>query len=220
MGPTMINGLPAHVLLVHIVVVFVPLASLLLILSAVWPTARRRLGVITPIVALVALASIPPTTNAGSWLIKRVDRSPQLSEHAHLADGLLPWVIGLFAVSVLLWIAFEKSQWLRWFTQRRQPEPEPALVGAHVGGDNTADNTGHNTSAETTSVVTGAVATQAAGSTPAMWLRASRMALVVLAVVVSVGSVVDVALIGDAGAQAAWHDGFSMNPLPRDSSGH
>jgi hypothetical protein len=212
----MINGLPAHVLLVHIVVVFVPLASLLLILSAVWPAARRRLGVVTPIVALVALASIPPTTNAGSWLIKRVDRTPQLSEHAHLADGLLPWVIGLFAVSVLLWIAFEKSQWLRRFSQRRQPGPEPALVGTHAGGDNTGDNT----DVEPGTVVAGETSTQASLSAPSSWLRASRMALVVLAVVVSVGSVVDVALIGDAGAQAAWHDGFSMNPLQPGSSGH
>ena len=206
MGPTMINGLPAHVLLVHIVVVFVPLASLLLILSAVWPSARRRLGVFTPIVALVALASIPPTTNAGSWLLKRVDRSPQLTEHAHLADGLLPWVAGLFVVSVLVWVAFEKPHWLR----RGASAPstsEPVLVGAQVSG---ADVGAH-------------AAQQAPRATvvaPPRWLTVARMVLVVLAVVVSVGSVVDVAIIGDAGAQAAWHDGFSTNPLPRTGTGH
>ena len=37
-----VNGLPAHVLLVHAVVVLVPLTSLLLVLVAVWPAARRR----------------------------------------------------------------------------------------------------------------------------------------------------------------------------------
>lgn len=204
MGPTIINGLPAHVFLVHIVVVFVPLASLLLLVSAFWPRARRKLGVVTPITALIALASIPPTTNAGSWLIKRVDRSPELSEHAQLADGLLPWVIGLFVVSALLWIVFEKSHWLR--RGQQQTPAEPALVGAAGGAD--ADAAAHR-APEPTRV-----------AEPRKGLRAARVTLVVLAVVVSAGSVVDVALIGDAGAQAAWHDGFSMNPLPRTGSGH
>ncbi|HEY4453122.1 MAG TPA: hypothetical protein VGN81_02320 [Pseudonocardiaceae bacterium] len=203
MGPTIINGLPAHVFLVHIVVVFVPLASLLLLLSALWPAARRKLGVITPITALIALAAIPPTTNAGDWLIQRVDRSPELSEHEHLADGLLPWVIGLFAVSVLVWIVFEKSHWLR----RDPAQAEPALVGATVGGDGESG-------------APRAPEPAPAATTPRRWLGAARIVLVVLAVVVSVGSVVDVALIGDAGAQAAWHDGFSMNPLPKTGSGH
>lgn len=205
----MINGLPAHVLLVHIVVVFVPLAALLLILSAVWPSARRRLGVITPIVALIALAAIPPTTNAGSWLLKRVDRSSQVTEHAQLADGLLPWVIGLFAVALLLWVVFEKSHWLR----RDKADiadkvtAEPALVGGHTGHE----DAGTHAAPEPAPSVALALPT---------WLRGARLVLVVLAVVVSVGSVVDVAIIGDAGAQAAWHDGFSMNPLPPGGSGH
>ncbi len=59
------NGLPVHILLIHLVVAGIPLAALLTVLSAVWPAARRRLGVITPIVALLALISIPITTAAG-----------------------------------------------------------------------------------------------------------------------------------------------------------
>ena len=47
-----VNGLPLHVLLVHFIVVGVPLAALLTVLSALWPAARRRLGIITPLVAL------------------------------------------------------------------------------------------------------------------------------------------------------------------------
>ena len=38
-----IDGLPTHVLIVHFVVVAVPLSALLLVASAVWPAARRRL---------------------------------------------------------------------------------------------------------------------------------------------------------------------------------
>ncbi|MFZ2177676.1 MAG: hypothetical protein WAW17_27340 [Rhodococcus sp. (in: high G+C Gram-positive bacteria)] len=37
------NGLPAHVLLVHFVVVLAPLTAILLILCALWPAARRRM---------------------------------------------------------------------------------------------------------------------------------------------------------------------------------
>ncbi|WP_233625292.1 hypothetical protein [Actinoplanes sp. ATCC 53533] len=39
-----VNGLPAHILLVHAIVVLLPLAALLLVLTAVWPAARRRLA--------------------------------------------------------------------------------------------------------------------------------------------------------------------------------
>lgn len=41
--PTTLNGLPAHILFVH-AVVLIPLAALLLVVSAVWPTARRKVG--------------------------------------------------------------------------------------------------------------------------------------------------------------------------------
>ncbi|ATL85033.1 DUF2231 domain-containing protein [Streptomyces malaysiensis] len=44
-----------------------------------------------------------------------------------------------------------------------------------------------------------------------------RVAAVVLSVVVAAGAVVDVYRIGDSGAKAAWHDGFSKTA---DSGGH
>jgi hypothetical protein len=40
---TTIGGLPAHILLVHAVVVLVPLAALLVVLVTAWPAARARL---------------------------------------------------------------------------------------------------------------------------------------------------------------------------------
>ena len=106
-GPvTEINGLPAHVLLIHLVVIGIPLAALLTVLSAVWPAARRRLGIITPIIAALALISVPITTNAGEWLQARVFHgfsNPLIVRHAELGDELLPWAIGLFVVSVAAW---------------------------------------------------------------------------------------------------------------------
>ncbi|HWC80392.1 MAG TPA: hypothetical protein VG756_10555 [Pseudonocardiaceae bacterium] len=194
MGPTVINGLPAHVLLVHAVVVFVPLAAILLVLSALWPAARRRLGILTPITALVALVFVPLTTHAGEWLIRRVDMSAELHTHAELADTMLPWALGVFVVATAVWVLFTKPHWL---PRRPAGSPEEkVLVSTGAGGPETAE-------AEP-------VADTAPAIAPApTWLRATRIVAVVLAVVVSVGSVVDVFLIGDSGAKSAWTGSFS-----------
>ena len=98
-----INGLPAHVLLVHAVVIFIPVAALLTVLSALWPAARRRLGIVTPIVALIALILVPVTTNAGSWLQSRLPNAPLIAAHAELGDTMLWFVIGLFVAALLAW---------------------------------------------------------------------------------------------------------------------
>ena len=65
MPPTRINGLPAHILLVHVVVVLVPAAALAVVLAAWWPAARRRLGVGMPALTFLALLFVPVTTHAG-----------------------------------------------------------------------------------------------------------------------------------------------------------
>ena len=76
MIPYEINGLPAHVLVLHAVVVLVPLTSLLVVGTAFWSAARRRLGVAVPILALVTLGAVQLTINAGGWLIRRVPITP------------------------------------------------------------------------------------------------------------------------------------------------
>lgn len=108
-GMTEINGLPAHILLIHLVVIGIPLAALLTVLSAVWPAARRRLGIITPIVALGALIMVPITTNAGEWLQHHIYINPatangqQILAHVRMGDELLPWALGLFVLGALAW---------------------------------------------------------------------------------------------------------------------
>lgn len=103
MGPTVVHGLPAHVLLVHVVVVMVPLTALALVVCAIWPTWIRRLGIVLPLLALVTLASVPLTTHAGEWLKQHVYNSPLVRRHAELGGTLLPWVAGLFVVAVAVW---------------------------------------------------------------------------------------------------------------------
>ncbi|MGW3494369.1 DUF2231 domain-containing protein [Streptomyces sp. NPDC001020] len=161
----LVNGLPAHVLFVHIVVVLVPLSALALVVGAFWPKAARRLGLILPVLAFATLAAVPLTTQAGEWLERHVGSDALVRRHAELGDGLLPWVAGLFALATVVW-----------WTTRRTPAPQ-------------------------------------AGSSAAAGTRggaAVRIAAAVLSVVVAAGAVVDVYRIGDSGAKAAWHDGFSQ----------
>ncbi|WP_104139970.1 DUF2231 domain-containing protein [Arthrobacter sp. ZGTC131] len=101
-----VTGLPMHVLLVHATVVFVPLAALCVVLSIVWPAARRRLGIVTPLLALVALVLVPVTAAAGAWLLERVDSTPRIIAHMQLGGTLLPWVVGVFLVALAQWLWF------------------------------------------------------------------------------------------------------------------
>jgi hypothetical protein len=98
------NGLPVHILLVHLVVVLVPATALCLLLTAFWPAARRRLGFVTPLLALLALIAVPFTTAAGEWLQARVAATPLVATHAALGPQLLPWVIAMFVVASALWL--------------------------------------------------------------------------------------------------------------------
>jgi hypothetical protein len=102
-GPTQINGLPAHILLVHVVVVLVPLTAIALIACAVWPSWMRRMGLVLPLLALVTLVSVPLTTHAGEWLERHTASTPLIRRHTELGDGLLPWAIGLFVLAAGLW---------------------------------------------------------------------------------------------------------------------
>ncbi|MFJ5925547.1 DUF2231 domain-containing protein [Kitasatospora sp. NPDC092948] len=105
-----LDGLPAHIFLVHFVVVFVPLTALALIVCALSPAVARRAGLLLPVLAFVTLASVPVTSHAGEWLEDHVKGGDLVRKHAELGDGLLPWAAGLFLLAVLVWwFAREKS---------------------------------------------------------------------------------------------------------------
>ena len=95
-----VNGLPAHILLVHAVVVLIPLSALLVVLVAVWPAARARLVWPTAVLSVVALLAVPLTTEAGEWLEHRVDQNPLVRAHTELGDDMLPWAIGLALIAL------------------------------------------------------------------------------------------------------------------------
>lgn len=101
-----VNGLPLHVLLVHFVVVLVPLTAIAALLVPIWPAARRRLGIVVPLLALADLILVPVVMEAGEWLQARLPATPLIQQHAALGRMLLPWVIALFAFTVVQWAWF------------------------------------------------------------------------------------------------------------------
>ncbi|WP_144784905.1 DUF2231 domain-containing protein [Microbacterium sp. BH-3-3-3] len=119
-----IAGLPAHPLLVHAVVVLIPLAAVMVIVGSVWPAARRKLGVLTPLVAAVALVFVPLAKEAGEALERQVPGSAALEVHTELGDQLFPWAIGLFVVAAGQWV---------WFRMRaRKPSGDTRSTAARV----------------------------------------------------------------------------------------
>ncbi|WP_427017902.1 hypothetical protein ACQCSX_04610 [Pseudarthrobacter sp. P1] len=99
-----LNGLPLHILLVHAVVVIVPLAALCTALAVLWPAARRRLGLLSPLAAIAALALVYIAQQAGEWLLLRVGQTPAIAHHAALGRDLTPWAWGLAGAGILTWL--------------------------------------------------------------------------------------------------------------------
>lgn len=106
--PTVIHGLPAHVLLIHVVVVLIPLGALFTVLSAVWPVARRKLGFISPATCLTALILVPITTNAGRWYQHYLEDQarqalPAIDHHGTLGKSLIWFALALFTASAAVY---------------------------------------------------------------------------------------------------------------------
>lgn len=122
-----INGVPAHVLLVHAVVVLVPLTALAMVVCAVWPQVMRRFGVALPLLAMVSLIAVPLATDSGEWLQERVAETSQVERHTEMGDEILPWAVGLLVLAAALWFAYRRAE------ATVAPTPAPGAASASVG---------------------------------------------------------------------------------------
>ena len=104
------NGLPAHILLNHFVVVLAPLVAVLAIVCALWPAARRRLIWLVLLLAVITVVLTPLTAGAGVWLSARVGAtSPILAIHEQLGATLV-YVVGALLATVILLAAVHIRQ--------------------------------------------------------------------------------------------------------------
>ncbi|TIH40364.1 hypothetical protein [Subtercola vilae] len=218
MLPYEINGLPLHILLVHFVVIVIPAGALMTAAGAVWPAFRRKLGIVTPIVTLLGLLSVPLATNAGEWLQQRVGATPLIAAHVALGDTLLPWAIAQFLVSLVIW------GWYRFFAAskafpdapvRRVSELVP--VGGDTGGATRADARPAAPGLNGSAAAASAAVTAESAAAPRR--RASlavslvvSIVLIVAGVGISAGTFYKVVQIGESGSSAVWQGSFSENP--------
>jgi len=81
-------GLPAHPLFVHIPIVLIPLAALSMLIMAVVPRTRPRLGWPTVAVAGAAVFFAWMAKGSGAKLALRVDPDPKLTHHIALGNTM------------------------------------------------------------------------------------------------------------------------------------
>jgi hypothetical protein len=95
-------GLPAHPLLLHVPVIFVPLLGVGALAVAIRPTFMERHGTALGAFAVVTMASTLLTAGAGEAFAdsRRGAPSRLLHEHAEAGQSLRLFVVGLTAVLV------------------------------------------------------------------------------------------------------------------------
>ncbi|WP_033343658.1 DUF2231 domain-containing protein [Catenuloplanes japonicus] len=111
-----INGMPAHVLLVHAAVVFVPLLALGAIVFAVWPAVRHRidwavamLAVVAPLAALFSMLS-----GNAFYKMREEDGTPeefldQIGVHASYGQRTFFFSLGLGLVTGALLLLVRRA---------------------------------------------------------------------------------------------------------------
>ncbi len=101
-GPLdLVNGLPAHPLVVHGAVVLVPLAALGVIAMAIWPRFSQRSGWLVVGASVVAAGASVAAKESGEALAERVGE-PRF-DHAELAEFMPAFAVALMVVTVALW---------------------------------------------------------------------------------------------------------------------
>jgi len=80
------------------------------LLAAVWPRFRRWAGWMPLALSVGAVVLTPLSTESGEALEHRVEHSDLIETHSQLAEGLLPWVIGLAVAAALLLVVARRER--------------------------------------------------------------------------------------------------------------
>lgn len=100
-------GLPAHPLLVHVPVVFIPLTLILAILAVSWARGRKVLSLVVAAGATIGMVGAQIAVMSGKGLEERVRETSLVRQHAELGEGTRTFAILVF----LLAVAFLVREW-------------------------------------------------------------------------------------------------------------
>lgn len=120
-------GLPSHPLLAHVVVAIVPLAALLVVLTALLPRLSWSARWAALTLSALSVPLMPLMESSGEALEDRVPETALVERHEELGEELLPWVIGLFLVCLALLVA---NRWMQGRVQVDGPGTPPASLAA------------------------------------------------------------------------------------------
>lgn len=204
-----IDGLPAHPLIVHAVVILLPLAAvggLVIAARAAW---RRRFGWVVLALTVAAVAAVPVAVRTGEQLQAALPpQNPLIQQHANLGDDLLPFAIAFLVAVVLLLVAGRRAD------AERAAAIGTATARADPTGLADAEPTGTDERTRTDEPTAGTRdrshgATAVATRTPSTWRRLAIVASALVAFT-GVAATVQVVRIGHSGSTAVW-DGVGQN---------
>ncbi len=186
-----VDGIPAHPLIVHAVVVLLPLAAvggLVIALRASW---RRRFGMVVLALAVLSVAAVPLATRTGNQLKTAMDLPDNqlIERHADLGDELLPFALA-FGIAVLFLVIAGRLA-----DRERAATTAPST---DTGGTDDAGNTDDT------------VADRPVGAVSNLWRRLAIVAAALVAFT-GVASTVQVLRIGHSGSSAVW-EGVGGSP--------
>jgi hypothetical protein len=198
------HGLPTHALIVHLTVVVLPVAALGGILVALVPWLRRRYGVLVLLTSILAAVLMPVTIKSGenfyaqrsaAFTAADVTEAGLMQRHQDLALALPKWVVLLLIGVFLVVVPPLLIRWDRARAGSRSRVAVPVGAGAPTAGDGTS------APARAPGLAGRLELSDPAG--PA-WQLPVVLVGIVVTLVGAVLTLVMVARVGEAGADAAW----------------
>jgi lysozyme family protein len=210
-----ISGLPAHALLIHAAVVFIPLLAVAAVGYAVVPRLRPRIWWAVGLLALAGGVCAVVARQSGeafrARLVQRHLASPQILDalrgHEHFGTMTMWFTLALAVVTLI-------GLWLMPPVARTRPDTasdadSAAPTGSDAGhGAASPGTVGPPTSGSTTTRLA-AVPTAASTARPAVTGRrgggGAAIALAVITVALALASLYYVYRTGDSGAHIVWN---------------
>jgi uncharacterized membrane protein len=102
--PQNVFGLPTHIVLLHVVVVLLPIAALMTIVTVLSSWFRHRYGLVVLAATFLITLIVPLTSQSGEGLADRLPDASAIRHHADVGEQLVIWaaVFGVCLAGVIV----------------------------------------------------------------------------------------------------------------------